>query len=141
MPEPLLLDSVNHLAREVTDVDRSVAFYQNVMGFRVIKRPSFNFRGAWLYGCGVQLHIIEGGPPERGVAVSARADHVAFHTSDIDAVEAGLREHRINYLRNVQGPTGMIQLFFHDPDGNHIEIAHYPVHPEIGPISTMPAGG
>ena len=133
MPEPLSLESVNHIAREVADVQRAIDFYQNVMGFRAIRRPSFNFQGAWLYGCGVQIHIIEGGPPTRGVGVSSRADHVAFHTANIEAVEAGLREHKINYLRNVQGPTGLIQLFFHDPDGNHIEIAHYPVHPEIGP--------
>ncbi len=127
----LPLDSINHLAREVADVDRSVDFYQNVLGFRPIRRPAFHFRGAWLYGYGVQLHIIEGTVPPPGPAISPRADHVAFHTSNIEGVESALREYKINYLRNVQGPTGMIQIFFLDPDGNHIEIAHYPEHPDI----------
>lgn len=131
MPAPLPLDSINHLAREVSDVERSIAFYQDVMGFRAIRRPSFNFRGAWLFGFGVQIHIIEGAPPNSGAAVSPRADHVAFHTTDIDGVEARLREHKINYLRNIQGPTGLIQIFFHDPDGNHIEVASYPPHQEL----------
>lgn len=130
MSEPLPLQSINHFAHEVADVDRTTAFYQDVLGFRVIRRPAFNFRGAWLFGYGVQLHVIEGRPPSRDVAVSPRADHIAFHTDNIEAVEARLRDHRINYLRNIQGPTGVVQIFFHDPDGNHIEVACYPAHPE-----------
>lgn len=131
MPAPLPLESINHIARETRDVERCTAFYRDVLGFRQIRRPNFHFGGAWLYGYGVQIHVIEGTPPGRGVAVSPRADHVAFHTEDIAGVEALLREHKINYLRNVQGPTGMIQIFFHDPDGNHIEVASYPPHEEI----------
>lgn len=131
MPEPLPLESINHIAREVADVDAATAFYRDVLGFRSIRRPNFTFRGAWLFGYGVQIHIIEGDPSRRGVAISPRADHVAFHAADIEAVEGRLREHRINYMRNVQGPTGMIQLFFHDPDGNHIEVAHYPPRPDF----------
>jgi catechol 2,3-dioxygenase-like lactoylglutathione lyase family enzyme len=126
MPDPLPIDSINHVSYEVADVERSTAFYRDVLGFRVLQRPAFRFRGAWLFGCGVQIHLIEGRPPNRGAAVSPRADHVAFHARDVEAVEAGLRAHKINYLRNIQGPTGMVQLFFHDPDGNHIEIACYP---------------
>jgi catechol 2,3-dioxygenase-like lactoylglutathione lyase family enzyme len=129
---PLPLQSINHLAREVANVERAVDFYQNILGFKPITRPGFHFRGAWLHGFGVQLHIIEGSVHPPGPAISPRADHVAFHTDNIDAVEAFLREHKINYLRNVQGPTGMIQIFFLDPDGYHIEIAHYPIHPDVG---------
>jgi catechol 2,3-dioxygenase-like lactoylglutathione lyase family enzyme len=132
---PLPLDSINHLAREVADVDRSVNFYEQVLGFRPIRRPAFHFRGAWLFGYGVQLHIIEGKVSPPGPAISPRADHVAFHTSDIEGVESALRGLKINYLRNVQGPTGLIQLFFHDPDGNHIEVASYPVHPDVAGTS------
>lgn len=126
MATPLPLESIHHIARETRDVERCTRFYTDVLGFHSIRRPNFHFGGAWLFGYGVQIHVIEGEPPRRGSAVSSRVDHVAFHTKDIAVVEALLREHKINYLRNVQGPTGMIQLFFHDPDGNHIEVASYP---------------
>jgi catechol 2,3-dioxygenase-like lactoylglutathione lyase family enzyme len=79
----------------------------------------------------VQLHLIEGRSKEGVVEISSRVDHVAFHTDDPDAVQARLEELGIQYLRNVQGPTGVIQIFFHDPDGNHIEVATYPVHPDV----------
>lgn len=131
MADPLPLASINHLSHEVADVERSSAFYREVLGFRTIGRPNFDFPGAWLYGYGVQLHLIQGNPPARSVAVSPRADHVAFHTTDPPVVEKRLQEHHINYLRNMQGPTGLVQIFFHDPDGNHIEIAEYPAHPDV----------
>lgn len=44
---PLL--SLNHVSLLVRDVWNSVRFYENVLGFCLVKRPSsFNFHGAWL---------------------------------------------------------------------------------------------
>ena len=43
---PLL--SLNHISRVVKDVQASIEFYCNVLGFTMIKRPSsFHFEGAW----------------------------------------------------------------------------------------------
>lgn len=45
---PLPLQSLSHLSRVVRDVERSIDFYTNVLGFREIKRPSsFDFEGSW----------------------------------------------------------------------------------------------
>jgi catechol 2,3-dioxygenase-like lactoylglutathione lyase family enzyme len=45
---PLCLSSVNHISRNCVDLEKSVEFYENVLGFKPIKRPgSFGFAGAW----------------------------------------------------------------------------------------------
>ena len=44
----LPLSSINHISVLCSSVEKSVAFYEQVLGFAPIKRPgSFNFDGAW----------------------------------------------------------------------------------------------
>jgi catechol-2,3-dioxygenase len=46
LPLPLL--SLNHVSFVCRSVQESVKFYENVLGFVLIKRPSsFKFEGAW----------------------------------------------------------------------------------------------
>ena len=133
--QPLPIESVNHIARVTGDLAASLAFYRDVLGFRPIRRPDFGFPGAWLYNYGVQIHLIATGAAGAGNAdISIRADHVAFHVSDIERVRELLEEHGIPYKLNYVADTGVMQLFFHDPDGNHIEIGTYlPVRPLEAP--------
>jgi catechol 2,3-dioxygenase-like lactoylglutathione lyase family enzyme len=123
MPGPLPIQSVNHIARVTHNLEASLAFYRDVLGFRPIRRPNFSFPGAWLFNYGVQIHLIatamEDATP---VDISIRADHVAFQVSDTDVVEKLLSEHGIAYRKNYVADTKVTQLFFLDPDGNHIEI-------------------
>lgn len=133
MPLPLPLQSVNHIARVICDLEASRAFYQDILGFRPIKRPDFAFPGAWLFNYGVQIHLIATKPAEEPVQgqISTRADHVAFHVPDIKQVENLLKQHGIPYASNHVKQTGVHQLFFHDPDGNHIEVGTYPPVQEL----------
>lgn len=126
MPGPIPLESVNHIARETDDVERSRRFYRDVLGFREVWRPDFDFEGAWLFNYGVMIHIIKGAPRVLPSEISTRADHVALHTSDIEAVERILQELDIPYKKNYVPKTNVTQVFFHDPDGNHIEVGTYP---------------
>jgi glyoxylase I family protein len=125
MPNPLPITRVDHVSREVTDVERTVKFYCDVLGFRRMWRPNFAFAGAWLYNGHVMIHIIEGEPPKRPDAISGRKDHVAFHTNDIGAVASLLNDHGIEFMRSTNA-AGIDQIFFHDPDGNVIEVGQYP---------------
>ncbi len=127
-PEPLSIESINHIARVTQDLDASIAFYRDVLGFRAIQRPDFGFPGAWLFNYGVQIHLIAaaGDPSVDGSNISIRAGHVAFHVTDTDVAEALLKQHGIPYKTNYVADVGVTQLFFLDPDGNHIEIGTYP---------------
>ena len=46
---PLPISSISHLSRVVKDVEKSSAFYTNVLGFVPVRRPSsFEFEGSWV---------------------------------------------------------------------------------------------
>ncbi len=124
MPAPLPIRELHHIARVTRRPDESAAFYRDVLGFRDLPRPPFNFRGAWLFNYGVQIHIIENQSAAGDSAgeISSRANHLAFAVDDMDLVKQRLAEHGIRYKEQVNA-GGIHQLFFHDPDGHHIEIA------------------
>jgi catechol 2,3-dioxygenase-like lactoylglutathione lyase family enzyme/NAD-dependent dihydropyrimidine dehydrogenase PreA subunit len=127
---PLPLCAINHVARQTRRLEASRSFYRDLLGFREIERPAFNFRGAWLFGYGVQLHLIEDqGAPDPHGEIQTRADHLAFDTSDLAQVERTLAAMGVPFRVNVQSGTGVRQLFLRDPDGHHVEIAAYPATP------------
>jgi catechol 2,3-dioxygenase-like lactoylglutathione lyase family enzyme len=132
MSEPLPIRGLHHIALVTSQPEASTAFYRDVLGFRELPRPPFNFRGAWLYGYGMQIHIIENPAAADGVGeqIDTRANHVAFRVDAIEPVIAGLRERGIEFREQVNAGRAH-QVFFRDPDGHHIEIA---VHgdPSVG---------
>ena len=48
-----------HSALRITDADRSIAFYDKVLGLKPLSsRPNFGFGGAWLGVGNNQIHLI-----------------------------------------------------------------------------------
>lgn len=121
---PLSLRALHHVALAVRDAERSIAFYRDVLGFAELPRPPFDFRGAWLYRCGMQIHLIENpaGAPSPDAEIDTRGDHVAFAADDVAAARELLAARGIPFLERVNA-GGIRQLFFHDPDGHAVEIA------------------
>jgi catechol 2,3-dioxygenase-like lactoylglutathione lyase family enzyme len=107
-----------------------VAFYRNVLGFILVKRPhTFNetFEGAWLWGYGIGLHLIAGQPVPRSTRIDPRSDHLSFQTDALQEVEEQLRLRGIPFLRQtvVEDGVEVQQIFCHDADNNMIEV-HMP---------------
>ena len=93
-----------------------------------ISRPAFSFRGAWLYlELGdVQMHIIEhASAPGSQRSIDTLAQHFAMAVDDLDVAEEHLKAMGIEYKRQ-KNAGGFQQIFFHDPDGNMIEVGIYP---------------
>ena len=65
----------------------------------------------------------------RWAAIDTRAEHLAFAVDDLTKSNAASKEHGIEYHKQVNA-GGIPQIFFHDPDGHHIEIGIYPPTPE-----------
>lgn len=128
MPDALPIQAVHHISHVTSQLETTRAFYQNVLGFQPIQRPNFTFDGAWLFAYGVQVHLIATGRGgEIDVAdISTRADHIAFLVDDIDEARSRLESHGIPYHESRVAQTGVTQLFFRDPDGNHLELGCYP---------------
>ena len=126
----LNLLGLHHIARVTDRPEESARFYIDVLGFRPIERPNFDFRGAWLLGYGVQIHIIENRSQAGGRSdtIDTRLNHLAFAVEDHEPVRQRLDALGINYLEKVNA-GGIPQIFFQDPDGHHIEIGIYPPHP------------
>jgi catechol 2,3-dioxygenase-like lactoylglutathione lyase family enzyme len=130
MPEPLPITAVNHVAVTTRRVAESTAFYREVLGFRPVARPKFDFNGAWLFNYGLMIHIIENQRmPSAEGEISTRDNHIALHSDDLDRTEQLLREHGVPYRKNESKASGIKQLFFRDPDGYHIEVGSYPPTP------------
>ena len=134
MSEPLPIIALHHIAVTTKRLEESIAFYTGVLGFRAVERPNFDFRGAWLVGLGIQIHIIERpdiAPDPDANNIDTRALHIALAVENADVhtqVLERLELLGIAYVNQVNA-GGIPQLFFQDPDGHHIEIGVYPPNP------------
>ena len=122
---PIQPAKLHHVSRQTKNLDVTQKFYEDVLGFRAISRPPFNFRGAWLYGFGMQLHLIEEPFDEPPVAINTRENHIAFAIDSLDDAEAVVKEHGLAYRRQEVPERGTGQIFFRDPDGWLIEVGVY----------------
>ncbi|EFJ07813.1 hypothetical protein SELMODRAFT_94230 [Selaginella moellendorffii] len=136
-PQPLPLSSVNHLSRNCRDIQESLKFYVDVLGFVPVKRPNaLEVRGAWLYNYGIGIHLLQqenAGPPQEH-SINPRDDHISFQCEDLALVQKRLGDAGIKYEKRIVQERGIEveQIFFHDPDGFMIEICtceRLPVEP------------
>lgn len=129
MPDPIPVARFNHAALNASNVDASVAFYTQVLGFYEVPRPGFSFAGSWLYSdnLGMMLHLIQ---DERFEPIptrdNTRRSHLAFRVEDIDRTLELLAEQDIPVIQRRLPDYGYRQLFIHDPDGNLIELGEWP---------------
>jgi glyoxylase I family protein len=131
------LDSagLHHVTLPVGDLERSRAFYREILGLREIDRPPFDFPGAWFAVGDDQLHLVgdSDDPTFRGrKGVDSRDVHFAVRvTSWTEALRflesRGYRadaDDRDPLKMNVRPrpTTGFPQIYILDPDRHVIEI-------------------
>ncbi|GFQ01632.1 lactoylglutathione lyase [Phtheirospermum japonicum] len=125
---PLL--SLNHVSYVCKSVRKSVQFYEQVLGFVLIQRPSsFDFEGAWLFNHGIGIHLLEAenkAEKEGKLKINPKDNHISFQCTDMELLIHQLEEKGIEYVKAVVREGGIIvdQIFFHDPDGYMIEICN-----------------
>lgn len=117
----LAIEELHHVALQVADVAESVIFYEKVLGFVQLPRPSFIFPGAWFKLGGQQeLHLIGG--REVPVVSSNHGNHFALRVQDITATATYLKDQSVTLLGPKQRADGAWQIFIQDPDGHTIEF-------------------
>ncbi|XP_027160390.1 uncharacterized protein LOC113761545 [Coffea eugenioides] len=136
---PLL--SLNHVSFVCKSVSRSVRFYEEVLGFVLIKRPSsFDFEGAWLFNHGIGIHLLEvTDVPSKKGKINPKDNHISFQCTNMEVIMQKLEDMNIEYVTAVvkEGGITVDQLFFHDPDGYMIEICNCQNLPVL-PLSSCP---
>ncbi|KAI4340796.1 hypothetical protein MLD38_025600 [Melastoma candidum] len=139
---PLLPKMPNlHVSFVCKSVAKSVRFYEDILGFVLIKRrSSSNFEGAWLFNYGIRIHLLESEKVknEKG-ETNPKDNHISFQCSDLKLLEKRLVGMGIEYVSAAvtEGGIQVEQIFFHDPDGYMVEICSCDNLPVL-PISSCP---
>lgn len=117
---------LNHVALAVSDVPRSIVFYENVVGLKRKPRPAFDFDGAWFaLGATRELHLLEG--LDTPVHEHPRGNHFALEIADFEACHRWLQESGANIIHLNLRPDGARQIFIEDPDRHVVEFCYLPM--------------
>jgi catechol 2,3-dioxygenase-like lactoylglutathione lyase family enzyme len=104
---------IDHVAVEAPDPDATAAFYERVLGARVVKAEGHPVM-AYLGTTAIAVHQPDGPGPHIAVRVSTEEQENLRRTLDELGVEWTERDHGI-----------AVGLFFRDPDGRQIEAIVY----------------
>lgn len=124
------ITALDHLVLTVADLERSIDFYTRVLGMTVVTFGAG--RKALVFGQQkINLHL-------RGAEIAPHAQHPTCGSADLclltdtppEDVLAELGAHGITALSGIVTRTGaqgaILSVYLRDPDGNLLEISHYP---------------
>src|SRR6187549_2966575 len=149
-----LIDAVERVGMTVSNIDRSMAFFSNVLTFETISDEEVTGsefeRLHGVFGARARIVRMRLGAEEielteyltprgRPIPVDSRSNdgwfqHVAIIVSDMDQAYARLRQHNVEHsspepqrLPDWNKAAGGIKAFyFKDPDGHPLEILQFP---------------
>lgn len=118
-----MLLGLDHVSVLVGNLDRSLGFYQGVLGLARLNRPDLGFDGAWLdLGGGQSIHLLCLPNPDAQRCAPehvGRDRHVAFRVGSTESLKARLDLEMIPYTLSQSGRNA---VFCRDPDGNGVEF-------------------
>jgi len=118
--------TIHHASLLVSDTEKSLLFYRDVLGMQPTDRPDLPFPGAWLQIGEQQIHLLELDNPDPTTgrpAHGGRDRHVAMHCSSVGALKETLEVAGIPYTVSISGRKA---LFCRDRDGNALEFIERP---------------
>lgn len=145
-----MIINVNHTSFTVSDLDRSISFYRNLLGLELIsltgRDPAFsekvtgipgaNLKIAYLQAPGHRLELIQYLSPS-GEKLDCRTNnigsaHLAFDVDNLPALYADLKAKGVQFksepLEVPAGPNkGTMAVYFTDPDGITLEFLQAPI--------------
>ncbi|CAM3774430.1 VOC family protein [Marinicrinis lubricantis] len=116
---------IHHVSLIVTDLERAVRFYEEVLGLQQMQRPDLGFPGVWfsIGATGQQLHLlVHQGETGRSGGIDTRDGHFALSIDDFDEAVRWLDSKGIAYEARRESKAGFPQIFILDPDHNIIEL-------------------
>jgi lactoylglutathione lyase len=121
-----------HIGLNVTDLDRSLAFYRDVLGFALLAEGKEDDRRYAFLGDGGDQPVLTLWQQARAPYEAGRAGlhHLALTADSVDRVreyETALRAAGVDFAHEgvVAHREGSASggIFFHDPDGTRLEIS------------------
>ena len=119
-----------HVRYQVTDIDRSIAFYTQTLGFELETHVGTAFASVHLG----KLRLILGGPgssgsrpmPDGRTQSPGGWNRILIYVEDLDAEMARLKNEDVPFRNLVETGPGGRQIQIEDPDGNPIELHEAP---------------
>ena len=119
---------IGHILLRVLDLERSVKFYSEVLGFRVLEQdPEHGGTFMALEGQSHAIDLFAVGDrdlAERQTPGARGLGHIAFRVDSEAALRdayLGLKEHGVEVTRSIDH-VSQKSVYFEDPDGNVLEI-------------------
>jgi catechol 2,3-dioxygenase-like lactoylglutathione lyase family enzyme len=133
---------LDHYSIRTTDLDKTIRFYTEVVGFVSGPRPPFEFPGCWLYNgadtfgtsngvvhvIGVDPNDPQGlieylGDKDPGTLVGGGAvDHIAFYCTDLAGLHERATQAGVEFRERTVPSLNIHQVFFEDPSGVTLEL-------------------
>ena len=142
------ITGIGHIALKVYDLDKSLAFYRDKLGFPEMMRIDRPEGGLWLVYLRVTddqfIEIFPGAETDRSPGWNGNAiTHVCLTVDDLDAVVERVTGAGIPLLIEKKTATdGNRQAWIEDPDGNRIEFMQInPESMQIKAIARLRAAG
>lgn len=104
---------IDHVAVETSDPDATAAFYERVLGARIVKEEGHPVM-AYLGTTAFAFHEPDGPGPHTAIRVSEEERAGIERRLAAEGIESDERDHEI-----------AVGLFFRDPDGRQIEAITY----------------
>ncbi|AZA83924.1 VOC family virulence protein [Chryseobacterium lactis] len=123
------IKNIDHLVLTVADIDKTIEFYTNIMGLKVVtfgdNRKALTF-GNQKINLHQKGHEFE---PKAASPTCGSADLCFIAQNDIHEILEELKEKKVNIIEGIverTGALGKIQsIYFRDPDQNLIEVSNY----------------
>ena len=136
--------SLNHFSIRSLEIEKTSAFFNQVLGLTIGPRPEFPFPGVWLYNgdesswANAVLHLIaiDKNDPEglkkylgdrdtSSLHGSGAVDHIAFFANGLEEKIQLLKTLKVPYRERKVPVLKLHQIFLDDPNGVVIEL-NYP---------------
>jgi glyoxylase I family protein len=140
-----MISDIHHTSFTVSDMERSVAFYRDILGMKVVRdsvQAGAEFKGETtdnLTNCpGTELHIVflsinerlielvQYTPEGKSLMDNKTSDtgsaHVCFQMENIQAFYKKLSAHKVRMHCTPQNLGGVWVMYFRDPDGIVLEV-------------------
>jgi catechol 2,3-dioxygenase-like lactoylglutathione lyase family enzyme len=123
------IDRLDHLVLTVADIDRTVAFYRDVLGMEAVTFGGG--RTAMTFGRSkINLHRVgHEFEPKALRPVAGSADLCLIAADPLEQVCADLERHGVAIEEGPVDRTGAVgqlrSVYLRDPDGNLIEVSNY----------------
>jgi len=119
---------IHHVAIIVSDIEKSLEFYDSALGFKVKQKTFRKERNSWKVDIvkddvELELFTFPGAPTRPSYPESQGLRHLAFSVNDLEKFHQELKAKKIAVEEiRVDHLTGKKFFFFADPDNQPLEI-------------------